>query len=89
MASQLVMEDSKVLGAIYLKSKYSYIYFFAWIDIYNFLHSDSVIEKVSLPMAKYVLQITPVVARRPSCPDDDSAVFYIKFQSVEGRHEVC
>ncbi len=50
--------------------------------------TDAVIEKVSLSMAKYVMRIAPQVPRRPSGADDESAIFYIKFRSDEGRQEV-
>lgn len=56
---------------------------------FMYIFTDAVIEKVSLSMAKYVMKITPVVARRPSGADDETAIFYIKFQSDEGRQEVC
>ena len=52
------------------------------------INIDSVIEKVTLSFAKIALRITPQVPRRAGSPDDDTAVFYVKFKTEEERNEV-
>ena len=54
------------------------------------LIADAIIEKISLPFAKYVIKISPPVPRRKGWEDTDeeTGIFYIKFKTSEGRDEV-
>lgn len=54
------------------------------------LIADAIIEKTSLPFAKYVMKISPPVPRRKGWEDTDeqTGIFYIKFKTSEGRDEV-
>lgn len=50
---------------------------------------NAIIEKTSLPFAKYVMKISPPVPRRKGWEDTDeqTGIFYIKFKTSEGRDE--
>lgn len=51
---------------------------------------DAIIEKDAMPLAKFVLKISPVVKRRPNWEgDEEGSVFHLKFQTEENRSEVC
>lgn len=77
--------------------KDNFLYYFAITEISKlhkapvlgaiYLH-NSIIERVSMTFAKYVIKITPPVPRRRGWEeDDDSSVFHIKFKTHEGREE--
>ncbi len=53
-------------------------------------HTDAIIKKESMGLAKKILKISPPVPRRMGCKgsDDESSVFYIKFRTESGRDEV-
>ena len=61
-----------------------------YYKIFLYQHTDAIIEKTSIALAKHVLKISPPVPRRKGWEDtdDETGIFYIKFKTGDGRDEV-